>query len=79
MDHHKWCVERVIWFSNVILGFSSKTTQIADFEKLAWTIPFERIGMVSDAPHLSPFLGRVNTLWVCVSISRSEQGSAEGC
>ena len=47
-------------FSNVILGFSTKTTQIADFEKLARSIPFERIGLESDAPHLSPFPGRVN-------------------
>ena len=48
-------------FSNVILGFSTKTTQIADFEKQTRSIPFERIGLESDAPHLSPFPGRVNT------------------
>ena len=42
-------------FSNLLLGFSSKSTETEDFQKVARSVPFEKIALESDAPHLSPF------------------------
>ena len=47
-------------FNNVLLGMTKKSTETDDFVKVARSMPFERLALESDAPHLSPFPGQTN-------------------
>ena len=47
-------------FNNVLLGMTKKSTETDDFAKVAHSMPFERLGLESDAPHMSPFPGQTN-------------------
>ena len=47
-------------YNNLLLGVTSKLVQAPDFGKVARSLPFERLALESDAPHLCPFQGHVN-------------------
>ena len=47
-------------FNNLLLGITSKSVQAPDFRKVVRSLPFERLALESDAPHLCPFQGHVN-------------------
>ena len=47
-------------FNNVLLGMTAKSTEMGDFAKVARSLPFERLALESDAPHLSPFRRQTN-------------------
>ena len=47
-------------YNNLLLGITSKSVQAPGFGKVARSLPFERLALESDAPHLCPFQGHVN-------------------
>ena len=47
-------------YNNLLLGITSKSVQAPDFGKVAHSLPFERLALESDAPHMCPFQGHVN-------------------
>ena len=57
-------------YNNLLLGITSKSVQAPDFGKVARSLPFERLALESDAPHLCPIL--------CSSTIRPELSHASG-
>ena len=47
--------------ARLLVGFSWKTTEVADFVQLAGKVPVECLALESDAPHLAPPGVKINT------------------